>query len=137
MEYQKKKQIPICRCSDNKALINYQMIKAQTYDVNDAQLEQAENNQKQASEELVSSRNNLKLILDCISPQTSISDTRFNAIIVGSGISPGSKQKIYQRQHIQNCPYYRRALPRVHKDDNAESGKNRSPPQAHGQVAPL
>jgi HlyD family secretion protein len=54
----------------NKALSNYQMIKAQTFDTTETELEEAENILKQAKEELLSSRNNLKLILDGISPLT-------------------------------------------------------------------
>ncbi|MCP4352814.1 MAG: HlyD family efflux transporter periplasmic adaptor subunit [Desulfobacterales bacterium] len=52
----------------NKALSNYQMMKAHTFDAAEAELQEAENSVKQAKEELSSSRNNLKLILDGISP---------------------------------------------------------------------
>ncbi|MCP4695163.1 MAG: biotin/lipoyl-binding protein, partial [Desulfobacterales bacterium] len=48
----------------NKALNNYQMIKAQTFDAAEAELQDAENSVRQAEEELSSSRNNLQLILD-------------------------------------------------------------------------
>jgi len=53
-----------------KALTHYQMIKAQALDVTVSELEAAENSIKNAEEELLSSQNNLKLILDGISPQT-------------------------------------------------------------------
>ncbi len=54
----------------NKALSNYQMMKAQTFDAAEAELQEAENAVKQAKEELSSSQNNLKLILDGISPHS-------------------------------------------------------------------
>lgn len=54
----------------NKALTNFQMMKAQAFDVTESELEAAESAIKNAEEELLSSRNNLKLILDGISPQT-------------------------------------------------------------------
>lgn len=54
----------------NKALTNYQMMKSQAFDTTESELEAAENSVKNAKEELLSSQNNLKLILDGISPQT-------------------------------------------------------------------
>jgi len=54
----------------NKSMTNYQMMKAQAFDATESELEAAESSVKNAEEELLSSRNNLKLILDGISPQT-------------------------------------------------------------------
>lgn len=53
-----------------KAMTNFQMMKAQAFDVTESELEAAESAIKNAQEELFSSQNNLKLILDGISPQT-------------------------------------------------------------------
>ncbi len=53
-----------------KTSSNYQMIKAQTFDAAEAELQEAENSVRQAEEELASSRNNLQLILDGVSPHS-------------------------------------------------------------------
>ena len=54
----------------NKALTNYLMMKEQAFDVTQAELEAAESSVKNAKQEVLSSQNNLKLILDGVSAQT-------------------------------------------------------------------
>ncbi len=53
-----------------KSLTNYQMMKAQVFDTTEAELQDSENTLKQARQELISSNNNLQLILDGISSLT-------------------------------------------------------------------
>ncbi|MCP4694966.1 MAG: HlyD family efflux transporter periplasmic adaptor subunit, partial [Desulfobacterales bacterium] len=53
-----------------KALNNYQMTKAETFDAAEAELQEAENAVREAEEELSSARNNLQLILDGVSPHS-------------------------------------------------------------------
>ncbi len=53
-----------------KSFTNYQMMKAKVVDTTEAELQESENSLKQARQELISSKNNLQLILDGISSLT-------------------------------------------------------------------